>query len=225
MLPGASLHHRFPQIHYAGFWIRFAAYLIDFVLVQLAAFIVGVILGVIVYGLGTAASDRRSIGFVMGLVVAISYNIGMLAAFGWTLGMRILGLRVTDGNSFGPLGLGKATVRYLASILSGLLFGFGYLKIGWDPEKRALHDQMVNTWVVYRKSIPGNDVSFGSSNPQPMGAVLQPGRRTVSPDGRFEWDGARWTPVQSPPLPPPPATPILSPDGRYEWDGQQWAPR
>jgi hypothetical protein len=39
--------------------------------------------------------------------------------------------------------------------------------------------------------------------------------RTVSPDGRYVWDGSQWVPNISN---------TVSPDGLYVWDGRKWLP-
>src|SRR5450759_1279846 len=39
----------------------------------------------------------------------------------------------------------------------------------------------------------------------------------VAPDGKFEWDGARWVPRQQ-------APPQVSPGGKFQWDGFRWVP-
>lgn len=41
---------------------------------------------------------------------------------------------------------------------------------------------------------------------------------TLSPDGRWRWDGTRWVAVETPATTPD----RLSPDGRWRWDGTQW---
>lgn len=43
---------------------------------------------------------------------------------------------------------------------------------------------------------------------------------TLSPDGRWRWDGTRWVAVQTPAGGT--ATATLSPDGRWRWDGSRW---
>lgn len=46
---------------------------------------------------------------------------------------------------------------------------------------------------------------------------------TLSPDGRWRWDGARWVAVEAP-VPAAAAPATLSPDGRWRWDGARWVP-
>ena len=42
----------------------------------------------------------------------------------------------------------NATGRYFAKILSGILFGIGYIMVGFTERKRGLHDMIANTLVI-----------------------------------------------------------------------------
>jgi uncharacterized RDD family membrane protein YckC len=56
-------------------------------------------------------------------------------------------MRIIDaaGN---PPGAARAFGRMVASILSGIPFGLGYLWAAWHPEKRTWHDSLAGTWVI-----------------------------------------------------------------------------
>jgi uncharacterized RDD family membrane protein YckC len=144
-----------PNVRFAGFWIRLGAFAIDFVVLEVGAFIIGLILGIVLGLSGVGRHDRQVAGFWLGAVIGLLYSVALLAIFGWTIGMRTLGLQVTNGKSFGPLPIGTAVGRYFASILSGLAVGLGYVAIGSHPQKRAWHDRMAGTWVVHTKSTKG----------------------------------------------------------------------
>ena len=45
---------------------------------------------------------------------------------------------------------GRATGRYFAHFLSSFTLGIGYLIAAFDNEKRALHDHVCDTRVVYK---------------------------------------------------------------------------
>lgn len=51
-------------------------------------------------------------------------------------------------------------------------------------------------------------------------AAPAPSPATLSPDGRSSWDGTQWVATAV----PAPAPAALSPDGRWGWDGTQWIP-
>jgi uncharacterized RDD family membrane protein YckC len=77
---------------------------------------------------------------------------GIFAAFwalaGQTPGMRFLSIRLTHHGSR-DITLGRALLRLLALILSLLPLGLGYLAILRDPSRRAWHDRLTGTEVVY----------------------------------------------------------------------------
>jgi uncharacterized RDD family membrane protein YckC len=151
---------------YAGFWKRFAAYLIDSIVVGMVAMIV-ILPFIVVMGLGiamTAISEdsEQIIPAVISAVVGYFFII-MLAVVGqWlyfalmesskhqgTLGKMALSIKVTDlaGNR---LSFGRATGRYFAKIISGLTMGIGYLIAAFTEKKQALHDMIAGCLVVDR---------------------------------------------------------------------------
>jgi len=70
---------------------------------------------------------------------------------GWmgTIGKRAMGLAVqgVDGRQ---LGFGRASVRWAARWLSGLLFGLGYVLAAFNERRQTLHDLLSGTVVVQR---------------------------------------------------------------------------
>ncbi len=72
---------------------------------------------------------------------------------GQTLGMRAWRMRVLrlDGE---PLTLWNASVRLLASLLSWLGLGLGFIWIVFGPEHRTWHDRIAGTRLVMLKKIP-----------------------------------------------------------------------
>ena len=78
----------------------------------------------------------------------------LYAIIGWsvwstTIGKRIFGLYVLrpDGSK---LGFGRAFARWLATNLSLILLGIGFLMIAFRRDKRGLHDLICDTMVVKR---------------------------------------------------------------------------
>lgn len=120
-------------VQYAGFWTRFAANLIDGVIVG----IVSLIFILVTLGVGIL------VAWLLGLV----YVIGMWAARGQTLGKMAMGVRIikTDGT---PVTFGTAVLRYIGYLVSELILGIGFLMIAWDARKQGLHDKIAGTYVV-----------------------------------------------------------------------------
>jgi uncharacterized RDD family membrane protein YckC len=125
----------------AGFWRRFAA-----------AFIDGILLGVIGVILLAAL---KSVGYAIDIVIGLAYYTYLEGGpRGQTLGKRALGIRVVDFDSGGPIGYGRAFVRYIGRIVSALVIYIGYLWMLWDREKQTWHDKFANDVVVPESSYP-----------------------------------------------------------------------
>lgn len=60
----------------------------------------------------------------------------------------IFGLKVVDENG-GPVRPGQAVLRWFSQLLSAALLGCGFMKAGWSPQKRSLHDGIAHTRVIY----------------------------------------------------------------------------
>ncbi len=80
------------------------------------------------------------------MLTALYHTIGV-SVWSTTVGKRVFGLRVlrSDRTKVSPL---RALARYLASGVSFLIFGVGYLMVAFRTDKRALHDIMCDTVVV-----------------------------------------------------------------------------
>jgi len=50
----------------------------------------------------------------------------------------------------GPVSYGRATGRFFAEILSGMVCYIGYIIAGFDSQKRSLHDHICSTRVIYK---------------------------------------------------------------------------
>ena len=136
---------------YAGAVSRLVAFVID-------VFVIGVLfsLGGVVaeYVLSVLLREpvrlsESSVASTIALVVWVFvYFAYPLAASGRTLGMAIVGVRAVraDGSDINGW---HAFLRVLALPLSFLLFGLGLLLIVLRRDRRALHDLIASTAVVY----------------------------------------------------------------------------
>jgi uncharacterized RDD family membrane protein YckC len=127
----------------ASFWQRLGAYLID------------VILLAIVLGILTAA--LKTTGYLIGIAIELAYFTYFEGSpSGQTIGKRVLGLRVIDYATGGPLGYGKGFLRTIGRIVSGVICALGYLWSIWDKEKQTWHDKIAGTVVVPVSDYPVN---------------------------------------------------------------------
>ncbi len=122
---------------YAGFWRRFAAYLIDWVILIIAAVIIRLVLADWLAG---------TITFFLGWLYFAGMESSTRQA---TLGKGAMGVFVTDmdGQRISFL---RATGRYFAKWLSGLILMVGYIMAAFTARKQALHDILASTLVLYR---------------------------------------------------------------------------
>jgi uncharacterized RDD family membrane protein YckC len=138
--------------HYAGAFTRSAAFLIDWFLITS---VYGVIVAVTQWFAGTFLGveidigDGNRLAWAAGFVVwAFLYlAVGLMVA-GRTIGKRLLGLRVVTRAGL-PLSALRAAIRVVVQPLSFLLLGLGLAGIVIGKERRALHDVLAGTAVIY----------------------------------------------------------------------------
>jgi len=156
-----------PLFHYAGFWIRFVAALIDSIILGVAGSAVQLLLMGNAYGPFTgmrqdlppdqalaafgALMGTLALSMLVGVVIGASYEGFFVNRVGATPGKMVLGLKVIRPNG-GPVSLGRAIGRYFAKWLSSITLAIGYIIAGFDAEKRAMHDMIVDTRVIYADS-------------------------------------------------------------------------
>ena len=133
----------------AGFWIRLLAWVMDTaILAGVQLILLTVLPGTSIESYYTDETFWTTPDSLMAIVGALYYTVGV-SAFSTTPGKRALGIYVlrVDGKKVGFL---RAFCRFLASDLSGLILGIGYLMIGFSRDKRGLHDHICDTVVVKR---------------------------------------------------------------------------
>ena len=117
-----------------------------------AAIIDGILLGV-VGAIFYAIS--RTLGYVVQLLLTIAYLTYLEGSpSGQTVGKKAMGIRVIDFSTGGAIGYGRAFVRWIARILSGIVCLLGYLWMLWDKEKQTWHDKLATTVVVPTSAYP-----------------------------------------------------------------------
>ena len=151
--------------NYAGFWLRFVAYIIDNIILSIVQWIVILpLLGIFGLGFATAdydnMSDSEMAGMIAGAVAGMGSAIILLSIlqllyftimeaskYQATFGKMALGIIVTDDNGK-PLDFVKSLIRNLGKIVSSAIFMIGYILAGFTPKKQALHDMIGGALVV-----------------------------------------------------------------------------
>ena len=82
------------------------------------------------------------------VLVVYAFFVGFWSRTGRTLGMQSWGLQLETADGTVP-SVGRATIRFVAALLSWLPLGLGFLWQLWDPERLAWHDRISQTRLVY----------------------------------------------------------------------------
>ena len=115
---------------YAGFWHRFLAYLIDFILLAIIYFVLALI-PVFGWIIGT---------FFGWLYFAIQHSSSKRS----TLGMRALDITINDEN-LDKIGFWRATGNYLVVGISIMILLIGLIMIAFTSRKQGLHNLVSRT--------------------------------------------------------------------------------
>jgi uncharacterized RDD family membrane protein YckC len=139
---------------YAGFWIRFVARVIDTVILTIALLVINIPLQMMI-GLRGITDPTRVLALtgivaVINLAIYCAYEVYFVSTRGGTPGKLILGLKIirSDGS---PLTAGQAAGRFLAYFINSFTLMIGFIIAGFDDQKRALHDRICDTRVIYAK--------------------------------------------------------------------------
>jgi uncharacterized RDD family membrane protein YckC len=151
-----------PVFYVAGFWRRLVAAAVDLAIILPVALVLGWIAGAIT-GVHVPPSRHRGIDFwldlllasdpaligIVGLTLAVAtvYALIFQIVQARTPGMRIMKIRIID--QYGDLlTTGRAAARTAGYLATLATLGLGFIWIGFDSEKRGLHDWLSGTYVV-----------------------------------------------------------------------------
>ena len=174
--PAETVQLMAPGPHYADFWLRLAAYLIDLTLIYIVEGVLAV--GVVLMG----PREISIVGILVGLInfalVSASLAWAYFALFEsspmqGTVGKYALGIYVTDVHG-DPIGFWRATARYWLKPLSSASLMAGWIMAAFTRRKQALHDLLAGTLVLSR------------------GANLIPTPAVPGANLDEYWDGRRW---------------------------------
>ncbi|MCI0413585.1 RDD family protein [bacterium] len=142
-------------LNYAGFGVRLVAAIIDSLL--LSALMIPFIIIVVVFMMrmqtGGEPSPLAMIAvfgsYLLMMIASLAYQLIFIGKKGATPGKKFMKLRVTFPDGTYPIGIGKAFVRLIGYMISGMICYIGFLMIIFDKEQhRALHDKMAGTVVI-----------------------------------------------------------------------------
>ena len=140
---------------YAGFWIRFVAYIIDAIVLTLIKSVIGMVVG---FGLTAMVnpdpnlvslnSGAYAMYNIVSLAIGVAYFAG-LESSSWqaTLGKKALGLIVVDETG-SRISIARAIGRYFAKILSAIILLIGFIMVAFTERKQGLHDLICKTLII-----------------------------------------------------------------------------
>jgi len=133
--PPPALVNEAATLPRAGFWIRFLATLIDWLVVGLASLIVPI-----------------PSAFI---ILWLAYHICLWNWRGTTIGGIVLSLKVArlDGQA---MNVEVAVIRCFSGFLSAMPCFLGFFWVGWDMQQQSWHDKIAGTTIVkvpYRLSL------------------------------------------------------------------------
>jgi Predicted membrane protein/domain len=154
---------------YAGFFVRSLAFSVDSIILGIA----GILAFVALCGAGTIDFQQlmqlteefwnnptieslnkmfnapgMDLYFIISLLLQTVYFVILHALYGATIGKMLFRIHVETAKGDKITWL-AAIIRYIASIMSMMLYGLGYLTVLIDPKRRGLHDFIASTCVVY----------------------------------------------------------------------------
>jgi uncharacterized RDD family membrane protein YckC len=142
------------ELNYARISSRFAAALLDGLILGGINVVIGLIAGL---SAAQAAGVRpkgaialQIVLFAIQMSIGIGYEVILIGKYGATFGKMACKIKVVTADG-GRVSYARALGRYFAKLLSAFTCMIGYIIALFDnPQKRALHDHICNTRVVYK---------------------------------------------------------------------------
>ena len=145
-----SINDNQPNYKFAGFWMRFWAYLLDIV-------VIGSIDRIVVYpisrmfDLSLSEANMFAPVAIITAIVFYAYFVLMTKYLGQTLGKMVFGLKVVSLNDEK---LKWSTIMFrewIGRFISGTILIL-YIVVGFLPKKQGIHDLFADTTVVHIRS-------------------------------------------------------------------------
>lgn len=136
------------EVSYGGFWRRLGATIIDSVLIMA----ITVPLLWWIYGSEALLSEDTIVSGPADILISYVFPIVATVLF-WkyraaTPGKIVLGLKIVDADTLGPISTAQAIGRYFAYFVSTIVLLLGFLWVAFDARKQGWHDKLARTVVV-----------------------------------------------------------------------------
>ncbi|MGZ3404917.1 MAG: RDD family protein [Polyangia bacterium] len=150
------------RVRVAGFWRRLAAAIVDVMVLGSVYAILSTLVAVVlrhplprfsqlgpdyVVDMAVNGGVLAEAGVAMLVILGFLYFFLFTALRGQTFGKHLRRVKVIDAYGERP-SIARSLLRTAAYLPSLLLLALGFLWIGFDREKRGLHDWLADTYVV-----------------------------------------------------------------------------
>lgn len=145
---------------YAGFFVRLAAYFVDYLVAAIFLMFTIVPMGVVNLVAGNDLLHKPvlfqySIAAILIYLIRVFYFTICTYSGGQTIGKKIFNICVVSAGEEELTFLNVLYRETIGRFLSGLVLNIGYLMIGPGREKCALHDILCDTRVIYSVYVRG----------------------------------------------------------------------
>jgi uncharacterized RDD family membrane protein YckC len=141
----------------AGFWIRLVAHFIDQLFLAIIGFVIGLMIATFLVDTSVNgvldfdfANVPAFLWWALGITVVLEvmYFTVAIGAWGRTIGMTMLGIRVVRRNG-ARVSYARSLARCLLYLVQlELIMGITFLVIAFNTEKQGIHDMVCDTGVV-----------------------------------------------------------------------------
>jgi uncharacterized RDD family membrane protein YckC len=130
---------------YAGFWQRFAAFVIDWLIVS----VISVPIIVLVFGAQYFSLEPATHAWdLVATLVVGAAAVAFWRYCGATPGKIAMDIKIVDAKTGGRPGTARLVVRFLCYFLSALPLYLGFIWIAIDRRKQGWHDKIAGTVVI-----------------------------------------------------------------------------
>lgn len=138
------------EFEYAGFWIRFAALIVDNLIIMIISapywfYNYQQMVAMPVDQMPLYSAGDAILHLVIGAAV-----VWFWVKKGATPGKMLFGLQVRDAKTGQFISVPRALLRYFSYLISYLILCLGFIWAGFDKKKQGWHDKIAKTVVVKR---------------------------------------------------------------------------
>ena len=137
-----------PGWHYAGFWVRFLAFVIDAIVIGLLSAALIPITGAQITTTTNGVVTVNVVGNAYSTLIGLVYFIGFWAWRGQTVGMMPFNMQVVSVADGKKIDIVRALLRYVGFIIAAIPLLIGLIWAAFDARKQGWHDKIASTVVI-----------------------------------------------------------------------------